>query len=672
MDNTNYTPISQEKSPNPSLSQEVNAFLLKNSRFIKKDARDARLFRSPNHDDYLILKTETELAKRLQAEYELVEVFDDVANEVPRVRELITLKIWKEDERKDKIRELSQICHASNMAIKDAEYATNLTVRSLYDRCKELPQEINEITAQIQRIKDHSQSQEIWSDPIPLEDELLPVAPFDPLLLPEPLRRYAEDVAESIQCPIDYIAVGLLTTFSSIIGAGCAIRPKKEGSWSVIPNLWGAIVGTSSQKKTPALNAAMVSIGPLEKEASEGFAKQERREKIEQIEIAARKKNLKADIEKASKDGNDHALEIAKNALYELEEKSVSVRHKRYKTNDSSVAMLQELLVDNPRGLLVFRDELIGFLDCLEREYDSGSRAFYMEGWTGYSTAEVKIDRLERGSLSCNPCISILGGITPSKLSLYFQKSLSKIGNDGFIQRFQLLVFPDPLKKFSLIDRPDDREAREQVISIGIYLAKTDFISMGAKLEEDTPLPVFRFSPTAQQFFNKWYTDLEIRCRTQLEGQMIGEHLGKYSKLMPALALIDHLIRIAAGSPQSEGISLEAVQRAAALCAYFESHARRVYSMIERRGIDAAKGLLKKIREGKVGDGFSQREIYRNGWTGLDRAGVEDACDELIRKNWLKEGVSPPTVKGGVPGYRYHLHPSLLKTSIPGTDKTDE
>jgi hypothetical protein len=56
-----------------------------------------------------------------------------------------------------------------------------------------------------------------------------------------------------MQCPIDFVATAAVVMTSIIIGAGCGIRPKWHDDWTVIPNLWGGVIGRPSMLKTPAL-----------------------------------------------------------------------------------------------------------------------------------------------------------------------------------------------------------------------------------------------------------------------------------------------------------------------------------------------------------------------------------------------------------------------------------
>ena len=55
----------------------------------------------------------------------------------------------------------------------------------------------------------------------------------------------------------------------------------------------------------------------------------------------------------------------------------------RYRTNDTTYEAVGELLVNNPTGLLIERDELISLLRHLDREEQAVARGFYMSGWAG-------------------------------------------------------------------------------------------------------------------------------------------------------------------------------------------------------------------------------------------------------------------------------------------------
>jgi putative DNA primase/helicase len=105
-------------------------------------------------------------------------------------------------------------------------------------------------------------------------------------------------------------------------------------------------------------------------------------------------------------------------------------------------------------------------------------------------------------------------------------------------------------------------------------------------------------------------------------------------KLIPSLALINHLCDERHGGPVSEA----ALLRAIAFSEYLETHARRIYSYATRPDIDGAKALLKRIASGKLPIPFKTRDVYVKGWTGLETPQKAQAAIDLLREyNHLTE-----------------------------------
>lgn len=641
----------------------INAFVLRGSKFLKKEERDERVFKTSLSEDYCISANDKDLVERFNPQYVLEPSFVPIADASPRLKQLSTLHAWKCEELQEKGKELITACNSAKVMLKDAEHVENTHIRDLAIRCHNLREEQRQLKEQIAHIEaQNPPHNSTWPDPIELKEELPAAEALSPDILPSFIKPFIIDAANRIQCSLDFVAAGVVVVFSAIIGAGCCIRPLRKNNWTVVPNLWGGIIGFPGAKKTPALNEAMQLLAPLEKEADLAFQEGQLRAGIEEAEYDIRQSDLKNRMKEAIREEATGQIGAAKEALLSLKTEwlEARVKWKRYKTNDSTIEKLIELLADNPRGLLMFRDELIGFLSTFEREGREDSRAFFLEAWAGYASSKVKSDRIGRGTTSCNPCISVLGSIQPTKLRQYLYDTLHNINNDGLLQRFQVLVYPDKPKAWKLVDQSRDRDAFENAQNIAKILAHTDFYSFGAQATEDLPIPYFQFDNKSQEFFNQWLQKLENRILNEQEDGIFLEHLAKYRSLMPSLALIFHLIRCA-GEQSRELICLQDTELAVKWCTYLESHAKRIYAIIEGKAIFAAKALLKKIQQGKLGDNFTQRDVYRKEWTGLSRQETEEACNELVAHGWLKEERITLTDKGGAPSTRYRLHPSLLK-----------
>src|SRR5215204_1005060 len=350
-------------------------------------------------------------------------------------------------------------------------------------------------------------SNDAWEEPVPLPQGLPSVAELDPALLPEPLRGWIIDISERMQIPPDFPGVGAIVVASSLIGRKIAIHPKRYDDWLVVPNLWGAVVGRPSLLKSPALAEVMK---PLSRLMAEAYTRHEENLKAYEAEVAASeamKAALKDVVKQAAKEsrksGNrsklDEVIEEQRN-LESPEEPTV----RRYKTEDATVEKLSELLLQNPHGILVHRDELSGWLRNLDKQGREGDRAFYLESWNG--TGSFDVDRIGRGSLHIPAlCLSILGTIQPGPLSSYvWAATQGKEGDDGLLQRFQLLVWPDTLKEWHNVDRWPNAEAKSRAYEVFKRLDALTAEDFGATAEVEDDIPAVRFTLEAQDVFDKW------------------------------------------------------------------------------------------------------------------------------------------------------------------------
>ena len=149
-------------------------------------------------------------------------------------------------------------------------------------------------------------------------------------------------------------------------------------------------------------------------------------------------------------------------------------------------------------------------------------------------------------------------------------------------------------------------------------------------------LPFLRFDHYAQERFNRGWEQLENGLLSGVDHPAIEAHLAKYRSLVPSMALIFHRLDGGAGP-----IAEAAVERALAWATYLQAHARRLYAGVTEAPATAARLLAKRIGDGSLGTGFAPRDVYRNGWAGLDRERTESAIDVLLSLGWLAERVEP-------------------------------
>ncbi|MQM38450.1 hypothetical protein KBTX_02461 [wastewater metagenome] len=490
---------------------------------------------------------------------------------------------------------------------------------------------------------------EAWPRLEPLPEGLPPVPALDAEMLPEALRPWITDISERMQCPMEYPAIGALVALSSVVGRQIGIRPRLRDDWTVVPNLWGAIVGRPGLMKSPALSEAIKPVNALEAEARRQWEANKREHDVQaQLQEAGAKATKKA-IQDAMKAGDRQKAHDL--ALVQAHEETTPPERRRYITSDTTVEALGELLSSNPRGVLVYRDELTGWLKDLEREGRESSRAFYLEAWNG--TGGFTYDRIGRGTIDIEAaCISILGGIQPGRLSEYLRAAIDGgAGDDGLIQRFQLMVWPDMPAEYRDVDRWPDGEAKREARAVFERLDAIDPEALGADTE-DGGIPFLRFDGAAYERFTDWRVELERRIRHGNEHPAFESAIAKHRSLVPSLALLFHL----ADAPDGGRVTDRALLMALAWCEYLEEHARRLYAPALDPALHAARELDRHIRRGELPNPFRERDVYRKGWRLLDRKGTREALDYLEDLG----RVAGVTIDGpGRPTTTWYIHPDL-------------
>ena len=502
-----------------------------------------------------------------------------------------------------------------------------------------------------------------WSRPGEIQSKTLPVKALRPELIPEPFRDWLADVSLRMQTPADFPVISTIVIISSVIGAGCGIRPKQLDGWEVIPNLWGACIGRPSVcLKSPSMKEALGLLDRLQHVYGQIFEREKKESDFDGMVSGAIVKDLKARLDKEAKKNTMDAKELdmlRAEFMAASESAEQQPARRMFKSNETTIQSMTLLQSQNPRGVLVFRDELTGLLVKWDREDGADERAYFLEGWNGNgSYVDVKIARGVTEAKSI--CISLLGGIQPDKLKGYLNQA-QKGGNDGLIQRLQLAVWPDEPQAWQLIDTTPNKEHKQNAFVILQKLAEMDFIEYGATQEERDDRPFFRFDEAGQAVFNAWLTRLQTEIIPTEENPLMVEHFGKFRSLMPSLALVFHLIDIADGKARG-AVSERAALLAVDWCGYLESHARRIYAMAATPEQEAAVKLAEKIKAGSLPNPFTTRDVERKGWHGLGTSGaIKEACQILEDEGWLLEQLPemPATGRRRLP--EYHINPLVLR-----------
>jgi hypothetical protein len=494
-----------------------------------------------------------------------------------------------------------------------------------------------------------------WPAPKPLPNGLPKVDAFESEFLPDSLAPWVSDVSDRLQCPPDYVAVAALTALGSVIGRRVGVKPQAKTDWTETPNLWGMFIGRPGMLKSPAMNEALRHIHHLEAEAAKEneIAQQAYAAGLDAYDLRKKVRvSLEKDALKKSKDGAK--VEIN----FDVGEEPKEPLPVRFRTNDSTYEAIGELLVANPNGILVERDELVSLLKHLDRDEQAVARGFYLSGWSG--SQPYTFDRILRGHLHIEAvCISVLGNTQPSRIAEYVRRANADGGGgDGLLQRFGLMVWPDSPSDWRNVDEYPAREAREVVRQIffdASKLTEADALGQGALKGAFDRMPCFRFDEMALGQFLEWRTDLERSLRSGELSPALEGHIAKYRKLVPALALINHIADGSQGDIQETSLL-----KALAFSKYLETHAHRVYGASDTVELNAAHAILAHIRKGDIGDGFTTRDIHQHDWSGLtDRDHVQAGLSLLADLDHISGTAPPVGPHGGRPKTVYAINPKV-------------
>jgi putative DNA primase/helicase len=489
-------------------------------------------------------------------------------------------------------------------------------------------------------------AEDAWTEPEPFDDSLPSVPTFDYTMLPEKVRDYVRDSSERMQCPPDYVAVSMMAALGSVIGRRVGVRPKREDNWTEFANLWGMLIGRPSMKKSPAMNAGFAGLYKLQKKAAENYAREIEQNKKESVVAEIRNKQIKHNIASAFKKDVNAAVDA------QLDE-PVDPVLLRYTSNNFSPEAVIEVLRHNPNGLLCWEDELIGLLKRWNRDGQEDSRGLFLTGWSGkmpYTT-----DRIGRGMNLHVPavCLSVFGTTQPGVIADFVRAAVKGgTGDDGLIQRFGLMVYPDKSDESEIrfIDQRPNLEAQREMEALFEYIVEAAPEDFGAEQAEIDSTPYLRLDGEAYLLFKEWHIQNERRTHSGDLHPAMESHLSKYNKLVLGLALICHIANGCKGA-----INEVAMLQALSWTEYLEPHAHRVFFAINNVKTEAAKSLLRRIRKGELFDGFTVRDVYRKGWAYTStQEDAQQAIDLLVEKGYLAVDSSK---SNGRPTIRYLVNP---------------
>lgn len=478
-------------------------------------------------------------------------------------------------------------------------------------------------------------------DPTSPADRIGPFVPFPLQHLPEPIRSYADAAAAALGTDPSFIALPLLAALGSAIGNTRAIRLKN--SWREPPILWTAIVGDSGTLKTPSLSAATERLEYIQ---NKHLA--EHRAALELFAAAQVTHEAELVAWKRNKGVRGGPPEAPKAPVLE-----------RVVVSETTVEALADRLQHAPRGLLLARDELAGWLQSFG-QYKGGKGGDVTHWLSMYNAQPLRIDRKTGATFTFVPsaAVSIAGGIQPDTL----RRCLStEHFENGLAARF-LLAFPPKRARIWSEDGIDERLKR-QVADVFDALLTLDFTTDADGNQAAVDLPLDRDAKAVWvAFYNRHGAE---------QASLMGREAALCSKLegtAPRLALILHLVRVAAGDGTASPDAVDAASMTAgtALVDWFRHEAKRVYAALsETDDQREERHLVELVR--RIGGAVTPRDLMRRCRKYGTADDAEAALESLARAKFGRWDVDVPDAQGGRPARRFRLHAGVDVDTTPET-----
>lgn len=267
------------------------------------------------------------------------------------------------------------------------------------------------------------------------EREVMPPPSWPGDLFPPAWGSFIAEAAEARGCPPDFVGLGTLAAVAARIGNARWGSPWP--GWREPTTLWAAAVGLPSSGKSGGMDEAADALSAIEAEGNDDWEERLRAYRTRKAEAREIRERWEAEVKAAVKAGSAPPLE----PLGAREPDPPARR--RVMTTDPTIEKAGRLAADNPRGLLLLRDELAGWLGGMDRYGGGGGadRAFWLQSYGGRRWVPDRVKDGDRGVEVAHLTWGILGAIQPDRVA-----SLLMAGDDdGLTARF-IYAWPATMK----------------------------------------------------------------------------------------------------------------------------------------------------------------------------------------------------------------------------------
>lgn len=496
-------------------------------------------------------------------------------------------------------------------------------------------------------IKPDEYNNHSWDEIIPLDDANLPAFPID--ALPDALRDYVVDVAESTQTPIDMAGVASLALMSIAMQPRYKVVGKAD--WEEQLSLYCMIVAEPSDRKSAVFNQIIKVVQSFEADYNERHSIDVLKSQEEHSSLEKRYKKATKDYEngKITKDEYDEAFSkfSSHNVI-----KPISL------TLDDVTSESLTNEIESQDGCIALVSSEGGIFDILSGSYTNFPNIdIFLKGYSGDF---IKVSRIGRPSLYVkNPRLTILLTVQP--------KVLENVVNNGtFTGRGLSARFLYSVPK-SLVG---SRRFETKPIDFDNKKRFSDLIH--EILNEPRTITKFiSLSDDAYSLLKDYYESFESRLVTDLKE--IGGWAGK---------LVGNILRISALITRARNVRYDAflytpstddsaewmvqkedMENAIRLGDYFLEHARYAFDFMDDSTIKKqALNFLEKLKASKVNE-ISFRDACRTTKFMNKKDKATAVITLLVDNGYLREkqGTSRAHNRGTI----YEVNPAIYDEEHP-------
>lgn len=458
--------------------------------------------------------------------------------------------------------------------------------------------------------------------------------PFPVDALPHIVAQYVGEMAHALMVDPAAVALPALVAIAGCIGNSRVLKLKS--TWTEPAIIFGCLIGEPSSRKSAAMKAAM---GPVKKWNGEMLS----RWNDEMTEFEAEIARWHAAQNKKEAAENGFALIAPKAPV-----------RRRILVSNITVETFIPRLAENPRGLLICRDELRGWFASFGQYAKSGAGAdecFWLEVFLG---DEYHYDRKtgEHTSIRiANLVGSVIGTIQPG---MWRRISVQDMFDSGMMGRILTAYPPKLLSTF------DSFEPSAEAVSLYDHLLNA-LISLDydRSNERDWKPVQMVFTDGARRLWTSW--DNQARKEQHNADGEIAAMLGKMEAYCARFALIFAVCDLVLDGGGSEVVEERHVASAIRLYDWFREEAERNYALADMTSVESDDArILQKIRS--HADGITAWELWKSNrrrWRDTDKARARlDAMAGFVRQDDGRETNTGNGVlirKKSAKGFRYYV-----------------